>query len=44
MSLRTILATTLRWHMRKARRSFQLLAHWLTQPDPSPSRTGVRWG
>ncbi|WP_263574766.1 hypothetical protein [Devosia aquimaris] len=44
MSTRAILATTLRWHMRKARRSFQLLGRWLTQPAPSPTRTGVRWG
>jgi len=44
MSTRAILATTLRWHMRKARRSFQLLGRWLTQAELSPSRTGVHWG
>jgi hypothetical protein len=44
MSTRAILATTLRWHMRKARRTFQLLGRWLTRPELSPSRTGLRWG
>ncbi|MCR6670037.1 hypothetical protein [Devosia ginsengisoli] len=43
MSMRAILAATLRWHLRKARRSFQLLGRWLTQPARSPTRT-VRWG
>jgi hypothetical protein len=44
MSTRAILATTLRWHMRKARQTFQLLGRWLIQPEPSPGRTGLRWG
>jgi hypothetical protein len=44
MRTRAVLASTLRWHMRKARRTFRLLARWLTRPAlPSP-HTGVRWG
>lgn len=44
MSTRMILATTLRWHMRKARRTFDLFGRWLSQPVPAPARRGVRWG
>ena len=44
MSTRAILAATLRWHMRKARRSLKLLDRWLTQPEAPPTRTSVRLG
>jgi hypothetical protein len=44
MSTRAILATTLRWHMRKARRLFRLLAYWLTHPATTTVRHGARLG
>ena len=42
MSTRTILAASLRWHMRKGRRLVQLLVRWLR--GPPPTHTGVSWG
>jgi hypothetical protein len=44
MSTRTILSATLRWHVRKARRLFELLAQRLASPSRAPARSGVRWG
>lgn len=44
MSSRLVLSATLRWHVRKARRLFQLLSRWLASPRRPAPRTGVRWG
>lgn len=43
MSMTLILRTTLFWHVRKARRVFELLVSSLAAPQGT-RRTGVRWG
>jgi len=43
MSSRFIPSVTLRWHVRKTRRLFQLLSGSLLS-QRSATRTGVRWG
>jgi hypothetical protein len=43
MSTRALLRATLYWHIRKARRLFQLTSTGLP-PRPRPATNGVRWG
>ena len=43
MSARLILRITLYWHVRKARKVFELLASSLAAPQRT-RRTGIRWG
>ena len=44
MSTRALLRATLHWHVRKARRLFQLASQGLTSRPRPAIPTGVRWG
>lgn len=44
MNTRFIVAVALRWHLRKARRLFELLRQRLVRPAEPTMQTGVRWG
>lgn len=44
MSTRALLRATLYWHIRKARRLFQLASRGLTVRTQTAISSGVRWG
>ncbi len=44
MSTLFVMRAVLRWHLRKARRTFQLLGRRLAAPNWPDRPTGVRWG